>query len=171
LLDEKKLQEIENLYIDFESPEKAAKVLKLKQFEKFDDTTQALAAATATVEGKISKPLKKLLKRLVDPDVQEQLLVADSALGKAIKEKFSFDCLCNSSVQDLMRVIRSQADSLLQINEKELAAMRIGLAHRYEIIFKDYCLHLQFIDMIDFICQVYTIYITKIKVLTMSIDH
>ena len=40
---------------------------------------------TATVEGKISKPLKKLLKRLVDPDVQEQLLVADSALGKAIK--------------------------------------------------------------------------------------
>ncbi len=30
-----------------------------------------------------------------------------------------------------MRVIRSQADSLLQIDEKELAAMRIGLAHRY----------------------------------------
>lgn len=29
-----------------------------------------------------------------------------------------------------MRVIRSQADSLLQIDEKELAAMRIGLAHR-----------------------------------------
>ena len=59
--------------------------LKLIQFEKFDDTTQALAAATATVEGKISKPLKKLLKRLVDPDVQEKLLVADSTLGKAIK--------------------------------------------------------------------------------------
>ncbi|CAF1638672.1 unnamed protein product, partial [Adineta ricciae] len=107
-------------------------------FEKFDDTTQALAAATATVEGKISKPLKKLLKRLVNPDVQEQLLVTDSALGKAIKEKFSFDCICNSSVQDLMRVIRSQADSLLQIDEKELAAMRIGLAHslsRYKLKF------------------------------------
>ena len=59
--------------------------LKLINFEKFDDTTQALAAATATVEGKISKPLKKLLKRLVNPDVQEQLLVTDSALGKAIK--------------------------------------------------------------------------------------
>jgi hypothetical protein len=29
-----------------------------------------------------------------------------------------------------MRVIRSQADSLIQIDEKELAAMRIGLAHR-----------------------------------------
>lgn len=64
--------------------------LKLTHFEKFDDTTQALAAATATVEGKISKPLKKLLKRLVDPDVQDKLLVADSALGKAIKVCFSF---------------------------------------------------------------------------------
>ncbi|CAF1168697.1 unnamed protein product [Adineta ricciae] len=138
LLDEKKLKETQNLYADFESPEKAAKVLKLINFEKFDDTTQALAAATATVEGKISKPLKKLLKRLVNPDVQEQLLVTDSALGKAIKEKFSFDCICNSSVQDLMRVIRSQADSLLQIDEKELAAMRIGLAHslsRYKLKF------------------------------------
>jgi nucleolar protein 58 len=62
--------------------------LKLTHFEKFDDTTQALAAATATVEGKISKPLKKLLKRLVDPDVQDKLLVADSALGKAIKVCF-----------------------------------------------------------------------------------
>jgi len=62
--------------------------LKLVNFEKFDDTTEALAAVTATVEGKISKPLKKLLKRLVNSDVQEQLLVADSALGRAIKVRF-----------------------------------------------------------------------------------
>ena len=33
-----------------------------------------------------------------------------------------------------MRVIRSQADSLLQIDEKELAAMRVGLAHRYDAL-------------------------------------
>jgi nucleolar protein 58 len=59
--------------------------LKLTHFEKFEDTATALAAATATVEGKISKPLKKLLKRLVDSDVHEKLLVADSTLGKAIK--------------------------------------------------------------------------------------
>lgn len=55
-----------------------------------------------------------------------------------LKEKFSFECVCNSSVQDLMRVIRSQADSLLQVDEKELAAMRIGLAHslsRYKLKF------------------------------------
>ena len=50
------------------------------------------------------------------------------------QDKFNFDCISNSSVQDLMRVIRSQADSLLQIDEKELAAMRVGLAHRYELL-------------------------------------
>ena len=73
--------------------------LKLTHFEKFDDTTQALAAATATVEGKISKPLKKLLKRLVDPDVQDKLLVADSALGKSIKVRWIFlFTLCKSVV-------------------------------------------------------------------------
>lgn len=138
LLDEKKLQETKNLYADFESPEKASNILKLKHFEKFDDTTQALAAATATVEGKVSKPLKKLLKRLVDPELQDKLLVADSTLGKAIKDKFSVECVSNSAVQDLMRLIRSQADSLLQVDEKELAAMRIGLAHslsRYKLKF------------------------------------
>ncbi len=73
--------------------------LKLTHFEKFDDTTEALAAATATVEGKISKPLKKLLKRLVDPDVQDKLLVADATLGKAIKVCF-FDICFSHSITD-----------------------------------------------------------------------
>ena len=59
--------------------------LKLIQFERFEDTTNALAAATATVEGKISKPLKNLLKTLVESNGQEKLLVADGTLGKAIK--------------------------------------------------------------------------------------
>lgn len=59
--------------------------LKLIQFERFEDNTHALAAGTATVEGKLSKPLKKLLKQLVNPDAPEKLLVADAALGKSIK--------------------------------------------------------------------------------------
>ena len=31
----------------------------------------------------------------------------------------------------ITELLGSQADSLLQVDEKELAAMRIGLAHRY----------------------------------------
>jgi len=87
--------------------------VKLKFFEKFADTTDALGAATATVEGKVSKPLKKLLKKLVAKDAQEQLLVADAKLGNAIKEKMNISCVSNSHVLELMRCIRSQADGLI----------------------------------------------------------
>lgn len=59
--------------------------VKLKHFSKFTDMTQALAAATATVEGKMSKGLKKVLKKVFVSDVQDQLAVADAKLGNIIK--------------------------------------------------------------------------------------
>lgn len=139
LLDEKKLQEIDNLYLEFETPEKANKIVKLKHFEKFADTTEALSAATAAVEGKVSKPLKKTLKKLVSDDVQSQLLVADAKLGSAIKDKLSLPCVANTAVQELMRCIRSQSESLLSgLPKKEMTAMALGLAHslsRYKLKF------------------------------------
>ncbi|KAI5729446.1 hypothetical protein M8J76_002620 [Diaphorina citri] len=139
LLDEKKLQEADNLYESFQTPQGANKVLKLKHFEKFIDTTEALAATTAAVEGKLCKKLKKVLKSLVSSDVQENLLVADTKLGNAIKDKLSVSCISNSNVHELMRCIRTQADSLLGgLPKKELTAMALGLAHslsRYKLKF------------------------------------
>nr|CAD7258753.1 unnamed protein product [Timema shepardi] len=139
LLDEKKLSKTEDLYHDFETPEAASKIVKLKHFEKFMDTTEALAATTAAVEGKLSKGLKKTLKKLIGKDLQDQLLVADAKLGNAIKDKLNLSCLSNTSVQELMRCIRSQMDGLLAgLPKKEMAAMALGLAHslsRYKLKF------------------------------------
>ncbi|XP_017023905.1 nucleolar protein 58 [Drosophila kikkawai] len=139
LLDEKKLEQVDNLYLEFETPEKANKLLKLKHFEKFNDTTEALAAATAAVEGKVAKPLKKTLKKLLVDDVQSSLLVADAKLGTAIKDKLSVQCVYNTGVQELMRCIRQQADSLLGgLPKREMTAMALGLAHslsRYKLKF------------------------------------
>ncbi|XP_055634863.1 nucleolar protein 58 [Toxorhynchites rutilus septentrionalis] len=139
LLDDTKLKEVDNLYLEFESPEQANKIVKLKHFEKFADTTEALSAATAAVEGKVSKPLKKTLKKLVSDDVQQQLLVADAKLGSAIKDKLALQCVSNSAVQELMRCIRSQSESLLSgLPKKEMTAMALGLAHslsRYKLKF------------------------------------
>ena len=45
----------------------------------------AFAATTAAVEGKMSKTLKKVLKKLVVKEAQETLAVADAKLGNAIK--------------------------------------------------------------------------------------
>lgn len=113
--------------------------VKLKHFQKFEDTTEALAAATAAVEGKLCKTLKKTLKKLVSEDIQNELLVADAKLGNAIKEKLELKCVANSGVQELMRCIRSQSESLLAgLPKKEMTAMALGLAHslsRYKLKF------------------------------------
>lgn len=138
LLDENKLAKTDNLYHDFETRESAGRVVKLKHFEKFADTTEALAATTAAVEGKVSKSLKKILKKYCS-EVQEQLAVADAKLGNAIKDKLSLSCVSNTNVQELMRCIRSQMDSLLAgFPKKEMTAMALGLAHslsRYKLKF------------------------------------
>ncbi|KAL5005759.1 hypothetical protein ScPMuIL_016917 [Solemya velum] len=138
LLDEKKLRKTENLYLDFESPEAASKVVKLTHFKKFQDTTEALAAATANVEGKMSKSLKKIMKQIAK-EAHEELAVADAKLGNTIKEKYNISCVSNSSVHELLRGIRSQMDSLITgLPQREVAAMALGLAHslsRYKLKF------------------------------------
>ncbi|KAJ7345450.1 hypothetical protein JRQ81_001400 [Phrynocephalus forsythii] len=139
VLDEKKLQEIDSLWKEFETPEKANKIVKLKHFEKFQDTTEALAASTALVEGKISKNLKKILKKIVAKDAQEQLAVADAKLGGVIKDKLNLSCIHSPMVTELMRGIRSQMEGLISgLPAREMAAMCLGLAHslsRYKLKF------------------------------------
>lgn len=80
--------------------------------------------------------MKKLLKK---EDFHDKLLVADAKLGSAIKDKFNLQCVSNSAVQELMRCIRSQLDSLITgLPKKEMTAMALGLAHslsRYKLKF------------------------------------
>ncbi|XP_075991803.1 nop5 ribonucleoprotein [Anticarsia gemmatalis] len=139
LLDESKLSQIDDLYQEFNTPEGASSVVKLKNFVKFEDTAEALAATTAAIEGKLSKPLKKALKKYVSKEVQDQLLIGDAKLGSAIREKFDLQCVSNNNVQELLRCIRSQMDSLLAgLPKKEMTAMALGLAHslsRYKLKF------------------------------------
>jgi len=139
LMDEGKLAKSDSLYEDFESIDKARNVVKLKQFQKFEDTTEALSAATAAVEGKMSKSLKKLLKKVIAEDAHEKLAVADAKLGGSIQEKLDLSCVYDSKIGELMRCIRSQISGLISgLPDKEMAAMELGLAHslsRYKLKF------------------------------------
>lgn len=48
-----------------------------------------------------------------------------------IQEKFDIPCSADSKVQELMRCVRSQLDSLITgLPPRDLAAMSLGLAHR-----------------------------------------
>ncbi|XP_068101212.1 nucleolar protein 58 [Hyperolius riggenbachi] len=139
VLDESKLQEVDSIWKEFETPEKANKVVKLKHFEKFQDTTEALAAATALVEGKISKNLKKVLKKIAAKEAHEQLAIADAKLGGVIKDKVNISCVHSTMVTELMRGIRNQMDGLITgLSTREMSAMSLGLAHslsRYKLKF------------------------------------
>merc|ERR1712210_421749 len=103
------------------------------------DTTEALSAATAAVEGKMSKSLKKLLKKVIAEDAHEKLAVADAKLGGSIQEKMDLSCVYDSKIGELMRCIRSQISGLISgLPDKEMGAMALGLAHslsRYKLKF------------------------------------
>ncbi|KAL6896564.1 hypothetical protein ACP4OV_007136 [Aristida adscensionis] len=136
VLDEGKLSKVEDLWKDFASPESARRVVELKAFNKFENTSDALSAATLLIDSKPSKGLCKFLQKHCDG---ETLAVADSKLGNAIKEKLKIDCLHNSAVMELMRGLRNQLTELMSgLAAQDLGPMSLGLSHslsRYKLKF------------------------------------
>ncbi|KAI3738629.1 hypothetical protein L2E82_28673 [Cichorium intybus] len=136
VLDEGKLSKVDDLWKDFSSADAARQVVKLKAFSKFENTSEALSAATLLIDSKPSKGLRKFLRAHCDG---ETLAVADSKLGNAIKEKLQIDCVHNQTVMELMRGVRSQLTELITgLGSQDLAPMSLGLSHslsRYKLKF------------------------------------
>ncbi|KAJ3329542.1 Nucleolar protein 58 [Blyttiomyces sp. JEL0837] len=138
--DESKLEDADNVFKYFTTPDVANKTVKLKAFSKFENTTDALSAVTALVEGKLSKSLKKFLTdELSEKDLKEKLAVGDSKLASSIAKKFSINVVSDSATNELMRGIRTQLTSLITgIPEADMNAMVLGLSHslsRYKLKF------------------------------------
>ncbi|KAL4560801.1 hypothetical protein LXL04_032955 [Taraxacum kok-saghyz] len=136
VLDEGKLSKVDDLWKDFSSADTARQVVKLKAFSKFENTSEALSAATLLIDSKPSKGLRKFLRSHCEG---ETLAVADSKLGNAIKEKLQIDCVHNQTVMELMRGVRSQLTELITgLGSQDLAPMSLGLSHslsRYKLKF------------------------------------
>ncbi|XP_050223822.1 probable nucleolar protein 5-1 [Mercurialis annua] len=136
VLDEGKLSKVEDLSKEFATADSARKVVKLKAFSKFENTSEALEAATKIIEGTASKGLRKFLRGHCDGEI---LAVADSKLGNAIKEKLKIDCVHSNAVMELMRGVRSQLTELISgLGAQDLAPMSLGLSHslsRYKLKF------------------------------------
>ncbi|PIA44570.1 hypothetical protein AQUCO_01700279v1 [Aquilegia coerulea] len=111
-------------------------VVKLKAFNKFENTSEALSAATLLIDSKPTKGLRKFLKAHCEG---ETLAVADTKLGNAIKEKLKIECVHNNAVMELMRGVRSQLTELISgLGGQDLAPMSLGLSHslsRYKLKF------------------------------------
>ncbi|CAH8359807.1 unnamed protein product [Eruca vesicaria subsp. sativa] len=136
VLDEGKLSNVEDLGNVFSSADSARKMVKLKAFDKFDNTSEALEAVAKLLEGAPSKGLRKFLKANCEG---ETLAVADSKLGNIIKEKLKIDCVHNNAVMELLRGVRSQLSELISgLGAQDLAPMSLGLSHslaRYKLKF------------------------------------
>merc|ERR1712193_108707 len=138
VLDEGKFKEVDDVKSIFDDPSSLSGILQLKKFKKFTDQVEATGAAVALTEGKIAKPLKKMLKKLASDEVQAQLAVADSKLGGIIREAIGLECIHSPAIHELMRGIRENLNEMTGIQESERSAMALGLAHslsRYKLKF------------------------------------
>ena len=137
LLDSGKLTS-DDLTQDFSSGEKANQILKLAAFSKFENTTDALSAVTALVDGKMSKNLKSFLSKELK-DSNDKLIVSDQKLGASIAKKLNIQIISDSSVNELYRGIRTQLNSLVTgLAETDMKSMILGLSHslsRYKLKF------------------------------------
>ncbi|CAM0873181.1 unnamed protein product [Alopecurus aequalis] len=136
VLNEGKLSKVEDLWKEFTTPDSARKVVELKAFNKFENTSDALSAATLIIDSKPTKGLRKFLQKHCEG---ETLAVADSKLGNAIKDKLKIDCVHNSAVMELMRGLRNQLSELISgLGTQDLGPMSLGLSHslsRYKLKF------------------------------------
>lgn len=130
------VSEVQNLLGDCDGSV-VSKYFSLEKFQAIRDTAEAVQCATALVESKIAKPLRKILKKV---DSSEELCVADAKLGSLIKEKYDIQCVYSPVVHELMRVVREHLSVLAAdaVNTAEVQGMTLGLAHslsRYKLKF------------------------------------
>ncbi|KAL5055531.1 hypothetical protein RYX36_036213 [Vicia faba] len=125
-----------DLQESFSSAATARKVVKLKAFSKFENTSEALKSANLLIDGKASKDLRKFLSVHCQ---NETLGVADTKLASVIKEKLQIDCVHNIGVMELLRGVRYQLTELIAgLAVQDMAPMSLGLSHslsRYKLKF------------------------------------
>jgi nucleolar protein 58 len=113
---------------------------KLKAFHKFKSTADALETTTQIVNGELSKPVKKFLKKnFVEKELAGDLAVMDAKLGKAIKSTLEIPCVHGEETLAMFRAIKSNIDELLEgVSAEQLNQTALGLAHnlnRYKLKF------------------------------------
>ncbi|KAF5363982.1 hypothetical protein D9756_000948 [Leucocoprinus leucothites] len=162
-----------DLWKEFENPEKANKLLKLKALHRFTSTATAVEDITALQGGKLGKGLKQFLTDEVvnKGKGKESLVVVDQSLGRSISKKLSINVSVQSEgSNELWRGIRSQLTALLDgLDPKDLATMSLGLSHslsRFKLKFspdKVDTMVVQAIALLDDLDKEINIYAMRVK--------
>ena len=115
-------------------------------FEPFGDTAEAVSAATAALEGKVSKQLKEFFKS-TKKKLKGELAVEDKSLAVSIKDEGikKLQVVHDRKSQEIFRGIREHFEKLMNpedgspgLSAEDLKAMQLGLSHslsRYKLKF------------------------------------
>ncbi|KZV71401.1 Nop-domain-containing protein [Peniophora sp. CONT] len=161
-----------DLHKEFDTAEKANKLLKLKALHRFTSTATAVEEITAIQEGKLGKGLKQFLtEEVVEKGKgKESLVVVDNKLARPINKKLGINVLSDVDSLDLFRGIRSQLTALLDgLDPKDLATMSLGLSHslsRFKLKFspdKVDTMVVQAIALLDDLDKEINIYAMRVK--------
>ncbi|KAF8628519.1 hypothetical protein AX15_003848 [Amanita polypyramis BW_CC] len=164
-----------DLWKEFESPERANKLLKLKALHRFTSTASAVEDITALQNGKLGKGLKKFLTEEVvnKGKGKDSLVVIDPHLAHSISKKLSIKVhavTVENEQKDLWRGIRSQLTALLDgLDPKDLSTMSLGLSHslsRFKLKFspdKVDTMIVQAIALLDDLDKEINIYAMRVK--------
>lgn len=155
---------------EFRKASDPSSLVKFKAFSAFENTTDAVVAATSIIDSNMDKSLKKFLKKnIVDKDASEELAVADSKLGGIIRDSLSIKCVHNDVVMELFRNIRQNLDVLLDKSDGDMKAMQLGLSHslsRYKLKFtadKVDIMIVQAIGLLDDLDKEINIYAMRVR--------
>ncbi|KAL6765680.1 nucleolar protein, component of C/D snoRNPs [Haematococcus lacustris] len=113
------------------------KVCKLTAFKPFGSAADALEQINAISESVLTDDLKNFLTTNL-PKVKDskkakfKLGVSDPKLGSAIQEATAVPCMANEMVGEVLRGIRLHFARFIDgLQDKELKAAQLGLAHSY----------------------------------------
>lgn len=155
---------------EFRKADDPASLIKFKAFSAFENTTDAVVAATSIIDSNMDKSLKKFLKKnIVDKEVTDELAVADSKLGGLIRDSLSIKCVHNDAIMEVFRNIRQNLDILMDKSDGDMKAMQLGLSHslsRYKLKFtadKVDIMIVQAIGLLDDLDKEINIYAMRVR--------
>jgi nucleolar protein 58 len=165
-----KLTTAENAVKAFATPEAAQSAVKLKAFSAFENTAEAVVAATSIIEGTLDKSLKAFLKKqIIKKELTDELVVADNKLGGLINSKLEIKCAWNEALMEVFRGIRQHMDALIPGVEEDHMQLQLGLSHslsRYKLKFsadKVDIMIVQAIGLLDDLDKEINIYAMRVR--------
>jgi len=125
-------EKVQNSLSDFK---RLAKVIKLRAFQRFGTPEKALACQNDIAEGILNDFLRAFLDQNLPKHGSHTLGVADKGLQASIGESMGISCVTNSTIQEIIRAVRSHFElyhkSATEEEDQFLFKAQRSLSHSY----------------------------------------